>query len=406
MTIDSTEKASPRLRSALLGAHFARWRRQEHPFPIRVPPGLEQMSPIHSKNIASAVEAGWDDDVPNGANDRMRCSIASALVPWRGDGARNALWTAKDWDADLRNMLRDEWLSFTNGTKQASNIPGLRADCMAAYYSMWRRCQRSNAEDRDTWSINGPVVRTHDPQLSFDPDTWVTTAKEHVEFENVSEDAAESVFIRADPRQWSTAVPDFFEVTETGTWTSAGWIRKPSPPPSLGPSAPTDSSFQLLEHVKWNFSPDAVGGGINVLQISGFEHEHFKSIAYRYRLYHCVQTKLLTTWEAGGLDVDEGSYHAEYQGGGKMVIRASKSLRYMQQPNLPDGFSMLMNLLAPAITSMLMRQLSHDGVLAFLADRERPSRPPATRTRSEVMLKDDQALDDLMQTPETISGGT
>jgi hypothetical protein len=412
---DAPEKASAELCSALLGAHFLRWRREKHPYPVQLPPGLDAMMPMPMSRIAPMMEGGVASDSANVATYHMRSSIAAALAPEGPGREPRDSWRRRGWDRELHNFIGDvaDDIFPDDETKASSTLYA----CVAAYHAMWKRCQ----EDRHVGGDAVPDVIRDQPKLEFDPETWITTASEDVEFDDVPREAALEFFKCADPRNWDAAFPEFFEGTEVGEWTASDGWQEHRPPIEGDPE-----SFQILERVKWNFSPETQGGGINVLQITGFElvpksqlhrddkdleraftnlsrdlkqfvHEpdvgdEICSIKYSYRLYHCVQTKLINTWEPGGLDVDEGTYHATWTPGkkqrglGNLHIVASKSIRYTQQRNLPEGFASLMNLLAPSIIGMLMRQLSHDGVLKFLlARQQRPlERPPLARPASGV----------------------
>ncbi len=72
----------------------------------------------------------------------------------------------------------------------------------------------------------------------------------------------------------------------------------------------------------------------------------------------------------GGLDVDEGTYSAVWVDG-ELSVRAVKSIRYSERADVFPGFSALLNLLAPAVTSMLIKQLSHDSILNFVETAQR-----------------------------------
>jgi hypothetical protein len=234
-----------------------------------------------------------------------------------------------------------------------------------------------------------------DTDIEFDPSTFVTGVTVLSVFEDVSWFDARAIATLADPPNWDNAAPTFFKET-------ASVLRDRSTGGFIG-SAPDDSEkYQLRERVEWDWSPSVAGGIINVLDITkvasresagtfaarvigklrsqkrglspytGFESPK-TLIDYRYKLNRCIQSKLVASWEPGGLDIDEGTYRAVWSPkrgkSGTLVLEAVKRIRYSSEADVVPGLSTLLNLLAPAVTSMLMNHLTFDGPCGFIAYR-------------------------------------
>ncbi|HET7542220.1 MAG TPA: hypothetical protein VFK05_20270 [Polyangiaceae bacterium] len=186
----------------------------------------------------------------------------------------------------------------------------------------------------------------------------------------------------AHPVRWAEAAPSFFKRSEPGTWDPAKQKFEPLVGvPRLQALEGDLPQFQLLEFVEWDLQPLSKGGGLNVLEISEFKQTDTE-LAYRYRLIHCIQTKFLASWEPGGLDVDEGHYHAKWtrSAGGTLRIEAEKRLRYAREDEVMPGFSRMLNLLNPAMTSLLMSELAFYGVRDYLVGRPSPVRLALDKT--------------------------
>jgi hypothetical protein len=103
-----------------------------------------------------------------------------------------------------------------------------------------------------------------------------------------------------------------------------------------------------------------------------------------YRLIRCKQSKILSAWERGGLDLDDGHYKAMWlptddAGVGTLFIEARKSIHYSRRADVVPGTANLLNLLAPSVTTMLMTQLAFSRIVAYLqnpAGGGPPTAPP------------------------------
>jgi hypothetical protein len=119
-------------------------------------------------------------------------------------------------------------------------------------------------------------------------------------------------------------------------------------------------------------------------------------IKYSYELHRCLQSRFIGSWKAGGLIYDDGLYRAawfppkdpvaesrrgvefrEDRDGppGLLCINVTKKLLFSRQADVYEDYSKLLNVLAPALASLLMEQLAHDGVLTFLNDWKNTRKP-------------------------------
>ena len=261
-----------------------------------------------------------------------------------------------------------------------------------------------------------------DTDIEFNAQTFVTQVVVRSVFKDVSRDQALDIATMADPPNWDDAAPTFFtETARVEIDASTGDFHVANPPAvgnGNGRSLASPSPYFLYERVEWDWSPLLTGGIINLLKITPAEDSYDARsflkdvfdkvgmenrpalgetrseppetlIAYRYELEECIQSKFVGGWEPKGLDTDEGSYRAVWlpQGDrlGTLVMRAEKSINYSSKAaELFPGLSSLLNLLAPALTSMLMNHLTFYGPCSFLATGQLPEAelPPAGSDKS------------------------
>jgi hypothetical protein len=94
-----------------------------------------------------------------------------------------------------------------------------------------------------------------------------------------------------------------------------------------------------------------------------------------YELGRCLQSRLLSSWELGGLDVDDGTYTGLWipdlpdESTGTLYVEAVKKIRYSLQADVFAGFSQILNMLAPSIESTIMNQLAYESTRQFLEQR-------------------------------------
>lgn len=239
----------------------------------------------------------------------------------------------------------------------------------------------------------------HEVDIDFDIDTSITTVSIWSFFVGVTKEQARTLVAMADPPQWRRAVPAFFEGSEPGLLNEAtGKFQRDRRAAEL-------RKYQLEEYVEWHWSPQVEGGMVNVLEIERpsrvptsasdlvrdvlvrtdakqpFRSDLGRAAAdtapelldeYDYRLVRSVQSKFVSTWETGGIDVDQGSYAAAWlapapqRRNGALFVYSRKALRYSQRADVIPGMKTMLNLLAPAVVSMLMTHLGYSGIVDFL----------------------------------------
>jgi len=332
---------NPILKASVLSSAFSRWRRKYHPYPLYVPPGLGDAVPLPVRQTTRLLREARDDSEPF----KYFCRCV---------------------ELDLCKCGHPEHHAFGS---------------FCAHHAV--SAARLDPDDTET-------------DIAFDLETSITRTSVWSLFRGVSESEARKITTLAEPPNWKDAASSFFKQSVPGTWdVKEGRFCRDD-------AVSSRDHYQLLEFVEWDWSPQAPGGMVNVLDIRklttpdphglvslvidktgqqnapelhpGFE----KPIAlgnYTFRLSRCVQAKFVSTWETGGLDVDQGSYRAAWlrsrdqSGMGTLFIEAIKAIRYSKQADVIPGFSMVLNLLAPALTSMLMNQLAYSGIRDSLAKR-------------------------------------
>jgi hypothetical protein len=341
----------PYLRSASLSSAFERWQRRYHPYPIPVPQDLRRSVPvpIPLERLTPRLEQTASDP----AHDYM-CECCE----------------------DTLKKL---------GHPQTEHFAHARS--------------ASAQERRNATTL---VHSDHDVDIDFAIDTSITTVGIWSFFVGVTEPQAHALVAMADPPRWHEAVPAFFEGSDPGTLNEATgrFVLDPAVARATAPS-----KYQLREYVEWNWSPQVEGGMVNVLEIERPSRQRTSASAlvddvllrtnadepyrtalaakahgnapelldeYDYRLVRSVQSKFVSSWETGGIDVDEGTYAAAWMApttkrrDGALFVYSRKSLRYSQRADVIPGFKTMLNLLAPAVTSMLMTHLGYSGIVDFL----------------------------------------
>jgi hypothetical protein len=178
----------------------------------------------------------------------------------------------------------------------------------------------------------------------------------------------------AHPLRWSTAVPDFFLKSSPAKRDEVGWYE------TTGWDSNEGGYLYEVTHWDWNESMSAEVH--NILEITNVSTAG--GISYDYSLRECLRSNMGVTWEQGGLDVDEGFYRlrisepSAYRPGTKtalkpeqiawnqgdvvVTISSEKSVRYTPPNVSPAEIGAILNLMAPATVSMLMRRLVLDSV--------------------------------------------
>jgi hypothetical protein len=346
----------PYLRSASLSSAFERWQRRYHPYPIPVPQDLRRSVPV---------------PVPL---DRLTPKLEqTASDPAHDYMCECCVHTLKKLDHPQTEHLA--------------------------------HARSASAQERSSQTTL--VHSDHEVDIDFAIDSSITTVSIWSFFVGVTKPQAHALVTMADPPQWHRAVPAFFEGSEPGWLNEATgkFVRNPSVAPASEPGASKPCKYQLEEYVEWHWSPQVEGGMVNVLEIerpsrkprtaaalvddvllrTNADEPYRTALAakahgnapelldeYDYRLVRSVQSKFVSSWETGGIDVDEGSYACAWMGptrerrDGALFVYSKKSLRYSQRADVIPGFKTMLNLLAPAVTSMLMTHLGYSGIVDFL----------------------------------------
>jgi hypothetical protein len=249
----------------------------------------------------------------------------------------------------------------------------------------------------------------------------ISTVTVSAVFENVSAQDADCILENAKPKRWRRAAPHFFKDISWGEFKNGTLVEcaesLESHRKSAGGTAKAldEDHYQIEEFVEWYWKPEMTGGAITILDIkmdieAGLQErfeadswreefidtivgrvvaenqadpnvtsKHFRpaklpsgvaTTAYSYELLRCEQTKLLSSWEVGGLDVDDGTYIGLWvptsKDTGNLFVEATKAIRYSLQADVFAGFSQILNMLTPTVESTIMNQLAYEGTIRFL----------------------------------------
>jgi len=246
----------------------------------------------------------------------------------------------------------------------------------------------------------------HDAYTDIDlNDDLVTKITVHSWIQGVSEKEAVACVDKSHPPNWSKAIDTFYKQSLPVSWNAqaGGYVADEA--------VANGGRYDLLEYVTWDWSLQNDGGIANILRIeerkpspvelsklveaivekaaeespheallvprpsseAGFETPH--AITYTYRLVRCIQAKFASIWESGGLDVDQGSFTVAWlPETHTLYVSGDKALRYSHEADVVPGFANMLNMLAPAVTSMLMKQLAYHAFVTYLEDSRDPGR--------------------------------
>ena len=121
----------------------------------------------------------------------------------------------------------------------------------------------------------------------------------------------------------------------------------------------------------------------------GIEPAAVHVVKYNYALHRSLRSHFLSSWVNGGLIVDDGTYEAAWypkkNGLGMLCIRVDKQIGFTRSADVIEDYSKFLNLLAPALASMLVEELVYYSVLNFLGhgagqDDSRGTEPPLSMT--------------------------
>jgi hypothetical protein len=295
----------------------------------------------------------------------------------------------------------EELLPKLHGTEEQA----ARAAHVAHYiHTSLERAERARARSQQSVEARGnPEVLsaalegaadTMTRSIQFDDDSSTTEVTVSSRFE-VKEEQAHTILTSAHPPEWQNAAADFFKCSVPVVYEPAsGRIEVHRENASL-------PRYQLYEQVEWDWSESTEGGLANILTIrqdpthslqkyqrcleslregslllepGPFEqvvkkafHERWKLVEYKFELFRSLRSKFVANWELGGLDVDEGAYVALWSPDtGRLYIKTNKRLRYSAGAGGIEGFSSMLNLLAPATVGMLLENLAYQGILEYL----------------------------------------
>jgi hypothetical protein len=231
-------------------------------------------------------------------------------------------------------------------------------------------------------------------EIAFDDDSFTTDVTVSSRFAVTAEQAS-TILTSALPPQWEKAAPDFFKYSAPVEYDSqSGRIE-------VHPENARRECYQLYEQVEWDWSETTEGGLANILTIRQNEdhdaaqyrrclealrggsllleerelddvaaeacRDGWPIVEYRFELFRSLRSKFVSNWERGGLDIDEGAYVALWSPvSGHLYINTNKRLRYSARAGGIEGFSSLLNLLAPATVGMLLENLAYQGILEYL----------------------------------------
>jgi hypothetical protein len=260
-----------------------------------------------------------------------------------------------------------------------------------------------------------------DVAIDFDPDSDITTVTVCSIVYGTAANEADELICRAEPRNWPLSPGNFFKSVEPGRL--VGERFQPDD------SVLKHDKYQIQEHVEWNWAPqlESTGSMVNVLEIEktnairddkvalGYVEKVFKAVErkndadpvamssetdgaatnrarempeyetsdltqahridYTYRLVRCMRSKFLSSWVPGGLDLDDGRYVAIWcpskdGAPSAFLTTIQKRIHYSKaaEREAYPQFSQLLNLLAPAVITMLLKELAFNSTLSFIAD--------------------------------------
>lgn len=243
-----------------------------------------------------------------------------------------------------------------------------------------------------------PVM--HDSDMRFDEETGITTAAERVAFTDVPAPIVARFFGGADPRNWDDSGDgEFFKSTEPGEW--KGGEFRPIPKGTAEYANWCKGKPGLMQEIiefQWSPTTESTVEATTVLTISDLEKHGYTeddahplpgtkrteaavtgrvaSISYKYSLFVSARSKYAVGTVPGGLDVDQGTFRAVWTHThdasdgtplGVLEVEADKSVHYTQPADAPPGLGTMLNLMAPPLTSILMRELVFEGTRKALS---------------------------------------
>jgi hypothetical protein len=311
-------------------------------------------------------------------------------------------------DAVMRQLVSsDAWSEF---------VQERAAGCECRYCKAGEVAARSL--EATSFAVETRKIRRHaDFDIDFDPNTYITKVSIRSFCVEMPESWAAQLARKAHPQHWHDAAPDFFLKSNPAELRNTGWYEMPEWQDPRG--------GDLYEVTSWSWNESMRGEVHNILNIRDLEQTD-AGISYKYALRQCLKSNMGFVWEEGGLDVDDGSYelliHSELTDGkgsrqsrvrqrapkhravqtksdgdeatsqypshlmpeneGNVVVEisAEKSVRYTTPRIAPAEIGTTLNLMAPALVSMLLRRLVLDAgdpsMNIEVVDHQASSPPP------------------------------
>jgi hypothetical protein len=326
-------------RAARLGASVAAWRQKSRQqiqsmIPQFEPPSVHRLPGLVPRPRPNGV---WD---PKGADHHTRQTCASTLA-------------AAGLHEPVQAMLTPE-----ERAKYDSRLQ--------------RKTTKNSCLYCDTGQILSPPTarsvakkRHPDMAIEFDPKTYVTRCGIYGHRVTMQRGDMQSLLDSADPRNWARQQASdprdrFFLRSDPGEWKQGQWTDV-----NDEEKWDTQGGGQIYELTHWQWNENIAAEVHNILNISDWTRTD-SSISYSYSLQRTVGSKLLIAWEPGGLDVDNGFYSAKgtpLDGDRYSVtISVEKRVRYTTPRNNPAEWGTFFNLMAPALVSMLIRNLVYENL--------------------------------------------
>jgi hypothetical protein len=287
--------------------------------------------------------------------------VDRAAAYFRGVDLQNDEWVRRAYRSSL-------WeLSTAGCTDQAAAL-------MAAWRNQFNgRDGRSDDYGWDHEAVtrclqqmgSRPLPEPTKPIIEFNADSWITKVTVEFTAPVASREEAIRLVKFAFPSNWSKASNSFFKASELGTF--VGSVFQPFKS-DADLCRDWNEPLFLHENVRWAWNGDSDFETDNHFMIRVFDfadeagpskedEEEETILEYSYSLSSCNWSKSVVVWDAGGLDVDQGSYRATFRAG-KLKIVAVKSVRFVAPRNGPYEIAVALNLMAPATISMLLSRLN------------------------------------------------
>lgn len=376
-------------RAALLGSESERWLRADVRAPLWIPERYAALKPLGSSEVVDILERR------RARSPRANGTIANLFEVRESLGRR----TSRRLDGFLDNSVPASVSTCPCcvGYARAETARSGSAQTTVRVPKYHCYDQPASAEPliQQLEATKGPIepairVKADPPVIQFDQDTWQTTVTESLVV-SLADDKARApqtdpdtlarvrnVLRNSSPERWAAASaahagPDgdpFFKVSRPGLWLPSGGFS-----PAAASDQPLDAwrgpdGGQLEEETSWNSGTgdDSDSGALIYITIKNYVNRidsDSPSLEFDYLLHHCASYRSGPLNLKDILDVDGGHFQGTFEDG-QLTIKASKSIHFRAANPADRDAAILLNLLAPATTAMLMRELVYDGTLSLL----------------------------------------